>query len=87
MDDEEVIGKLLILTVNDIRVQITSSYAGASPALHIPCFALPHIQYARGNALTPEGRKTAQKLLRGVYDACVFWEANEEEHSRLAGHS
>ncbi len=76
---EAVEGKVVFLTFNDIRVEITQPFEGVSQPCHIPYFALPLMQYERDGVLTSRGRETSRRLLREIYDACVFCEANEEE--------
>jgi hypothetical protein len=78
VDGDPVEGRLRYLSMNDIRVEITFPFSGVSKVQHVPYFSLPYIRYAQDATLTPQGRKTAELLLREVYEACAFAEANEE---------
>ena len=77
IDGEEIEGRIRHLTKNDICVEIIFPFAGVSDRCHIPYFALPWIQYEEAGCLSAKGRQAAQRILREIYDACSFYEANE----------
>ena len=76
---ERVEGRFVFLFFNDMQVEITSPFQGVSDGLHIPCFCLPFGRYEQNGTLTQKGQETAHWLLRKIYDACLFCEANADE--------
>jgi hypothetical protein len=79
LNGETVEGRICFLTFNDIRVEITYPFSQVSMGLHIAYFALPYFKYKRDDELTSYGRKVAEHLLKEIYEACAFCEANETE--------
>jgi hypothetical protein len=67
------------LSFNDIRVEIVAPFGDVALSRHIAYFALPLFQYEHDGVLTPKGRRTAEELLREIYEACVFGEENGPE--------
>jgi len=43
----------------------------------MPWFSLPSKRYKDDGVLTAQGQQTARGLLREIYEACCFYEANE----------
>jgi hypothetical protein len=79
VDENAVEGRVRFLSINDIRVEILYPFGGVSKSRHIAYFGLPYFQYEHDGALTSHGRQTAEDLLKEIYEACVFCEANELE--------
>ena len=76
---EMVEGRFVFLFFNDMQVEITSPFQGVSEGRHIPYFGLPFGRYEQNGTLTQKGQETAHDLLREIYDACLFCEANADE--------
>jgi hypothetical protein len=77
IDGEQVEGRIRHLTRNNICVGITFPFAAVSEGSHIPYFALPWFRFEESGALSAYGRQAAERILREIYGACSFCEANE----------
>lgn len=79
VNGQPVEGKISYLSFSDIEVEITHPFSDVATRSHLPYFALPYRRFARGGAITSYGVQVARRLLREVYDACVFCEARQDE--------
>ena len=66
-------GEIIFRNEADISVKITSPYSGLTGGLHIPYFSRPYNSF-----MTPYGEKTAENLLKGLWELGSYMEENRK---------
>ncbi len=72
-EGKTVNGEITFRTESDISVKITSPYSGLIGGLHIPYFSRPYHSF-----MTAYGDKTAENLLKGLWELGSYMEENRK---------
>ena len=72
-EGKTVKGKITFRNESDISVKITSPYSGLTGGLHIPYFSRPYNSF-----MTAYGDKTAENLLKGLWELGSYMEENQK---------
>ena len=72
-EGKTVKGEITFRNESDISVKITSPYSGLTGGLHIPYFSRPYHSF-----MTEYGDKTAENLLKGLWELGSYMEENQK---------
>jgi hypothetical protein len=72
-EGKTVKGEITFRSESDIFLKITSPYSGLSAGLHIPYFSRPYHSF-----MTAYGDKTAENLLKGLWELGSYMEENRK---------
>ena len=72
-EGKTVIGEITFRNESDVSVKITSPFSGLTGGLHIPYFSRPYHSF-----MTAYGDKTAENLLKGLWELGSYMEANRK---------
>ena len=72
-EGKTVKGDITFRNESDISVKITSPYSGLTGGLHIPYFSRPYNSF-----MTEYGDKTAENLLKGLWELGSYMEENQK---------